>query len=127
MMHGDVRIACAAPFSCFQVQPLDRTVKVAIPIFNAAFPGCQAVFLFDNASNHSIYAADVRVENMNLHPGGKQGVLREGFMHHKGRPQPMSFPRNYYNLELAGKPKGIKRVLKERGLARKRFSVGVSN
>ena len=37
-------------------------------------------------------------------------------MHHKGRPQSMSFPPNYYNLELAGKPKGIKRVLKERGL-----------
>ena len=32
---------------------IDRTVKVAVPIFNAAFPDCQAVFLFDNASNHS--------------------------------------------------------------------------
>ena len=54
---------------------VDHTVKVAIPI-NAAFPGCQAVFLFDNASNYSIYAANaLRVENMNLHPGGKQGVL----------------------------------------------------
>ena len=28
----------------------------------------------------------------------------------------MSFPPNYHNLELAGKPKGIKRVLKVRGL-----------
>ena len=28
----------------------------------------------------------------------------------------MSFPLDYYNLELAGKPRGIKRVLKERGL-----------
>ena len=69
MLHDDTRIACAAPFSCFQVQPLDHTVKVAIQIFNAAFPGCQAVFLFDNASKHSTYAADaLRVENMNLHP-----------------------------------------------------------
>ena len=41
MIHDDGRIACArAPF---QVH---------------AFPGCQAVFLFDNASNQSIYAAD---------------------------------------------------------------------
>ena len=55
---------------------VDHTVKVAIPIYNTAFPGCQAVFLFDNASNYSIYAANaLRVENMNLHPGGKQGVL----------------------------------------------------
>ena len=37
-------------------------------------------------------------------------------MHHKGRPQSISFPPNYHNLELAGKPKGIKRVLKECGL-----------
>ena len=96
---------------------VDHTVKVAIPIFNAAFPGCQAIFAFDNASNHCSYATDaLRVENMNLNPGGKQGILREGFMHGKGLPQSMSFPRNYHNLELAGKPKGIKRVLKERGL-----------
>ena len=95
----------------------EEDVKVAVPIFNAAFPGCQAVFAFDNASNHCSYAADaLRVESMNLNPGGKQGMLREAFMHGKGRPQSMSFPQNYHNLELAGKPKGIKRVLKERGL-----------
>ena len=87
---------------------VNHTVKVAIPIFNAAFPGCQAVFLFDNASNHSTYAADaLRVGNTGLRPGGKQGVLREGFMHGKGLPQPMSFPLNYYNRELTGKPKGL--------------------
>ena len=53
---------------------------------------------------------------MNLHPGGRQGVLREAFMHGKGLPQSMSFAKNCSNRELAGKPKGIKRVLKERGL-----------
>ena len=92
-------------------------MEVATPIFNAAFPGCQAMFIFDNAFNHSSYAADaLRVENMNLHPEGKQSILREGFMDHKGRPQSMSFPPNYYNPELADKPKRIKHVLKERGL-----------
>jgi hypothetical protein len=96
---------------------VDHTVKVAIPIFHAAFPHCQAVFLFDNASNHSSYAADaLRVENMNLNPGGKQAWLRDGFIHEKGIPQPMTFPMDYYKRELAGKQKGIKRVLKERGL-----------
>ena len=34
-------------------------------------------------------------------------------MHHKGRPQSISFPPNYHSLELAGKLEGIKRVLKE--------------
>ena len=37
-------------------------------------------------------------------------------MHGNGQPQSMSFAKNYYSRELAGKPKGIKRVLKERGL-----------
>ena len=31
-------------------------------------------------------------------------------------PQSMSFPLDYYNRELAGKPKGMKCMLKERGL-----------
>ena len=96
---------------------VNHTTKVAIPIFNAIFPGCQAVFAFDNASNHCSYAADaLRVKNINLHPGGKQGVLREAFMYGKGLPQSMSFAKDYYNRELAGKLKGIKRVLKERRL-----------
>jgi len=96
---------------------VDHTLKVAIPIFNATFPGCQAIFLFDNASNHSSYAADaLRVDNMNLHPGGKQSWLRDGFIHEKGIPQSMRFPADYYDRNLAGKQKGIKRVLQERGL-----------
>ena len=37
-------------------------------------------------------------------------------MHGKGLPQSMSFTKDYYNRKLAGKPKGTKRVLKERGL-----------
>ena len=53
---------------------IDHTVKVAILIFNAAYPGCQAVFLFDNVLNHSTYAADALwVGNMNFHPGGNKG------------------------------------------------------
>ena len=62
---------------------IPRNLK--IPIFSATFPGCQAASTFDNASIHCSYAADaLRVENMNLHPGGKQGMLREAFMHGKG-------------------------------------------
>ena len=96
---------------------VNYTAKVAIPIFNATFPGCQTVFAFDNASNHCSYAADaLRVEKMNLHPGGKQGMLREALMHDKGLQQSISFALDYYNRELAGKPKGIIRVLKERVL-----------
>ena len=93
-----------------------HTVRVAIPIFNAVFSGGQAVFLFDCASNHSSHVADaLRVENMNLHPGGKQRMLREGLMHGKRLPQSM-VPLDYYNHELAGGPEGIKRVPEECGL-----------
>ena len=31
-----------------------QTTQVAIPIFNYVFPGCVAVFMFDNASNHCL-------------------------------------------------------------------------
>ena len=37
-------------------------------------------------------------------------------MHGKGLSQPMLFPPEYHNHELAGKPKGIGRALKERRL-----------
>ena len=37
---------------------VNLTMKVAIPIFNTALSGCQAVFAFDNASNQRPHAAD---------------------------------------------------------------------
>ena len=74
---------------------VNHAAKVTIPIFNAKFPGCQAVFAFDNTSNHCSYAADaLRVGNMNLHPGGKQGMLREALIHGKELPQSMSFTQD---------------------------------
>ena len=98
---------------CLQVMSLPAVTQS----LNSTFPGYQAVFSFDNSSNHLSYAADaLRVENTNPHPGGKQGMLREAFMHGKELPQSMSFAKGYYNRGLAGKPNGIKRVLKERGL-----------
>ena len=63
---------------------VDHAAGVAVPIFDAAFTGCQAVSAFDNASDHCSYAVDALRVNMSLRPGGKQGVLREGFMYGKG-------------------------------------------
>ena len=83
-------------------------VKAAIPIFNAVFPNCQAVFDFGSASNHSSRTSDaLRVEKMDLHPDGKQSVLWEAFMHCKRQLRSVSFPLDCQNLELAGKLKGI--------------------
>ena len=51
--------------------------------------------------------------NMNLGPGGKQAILREGFIHAKQRPQSMVFPENHIIPDLQGKGKGIRQVLIE--------------
>jgi hypothetical protein len=96
---------------------VDHAIQVAIPIFEVAFPGCIAVFAFDNASNHACFAPDaLRAEKLNKGPGGAQPIMRDGFIHQKDISQAMQFPENYHIRELAGKPKGLKQILKERGL-----------
>ncbi|KAG0639784.1 hypothetical protein HOY80DRAFT_1072166 [Tuber brumale] len=37
---------------------VNQVLQVAIPIFEWVFPGCQALFLFDNATSHSAFADD---------------------------------------------------------------------
>jgi hypothetical protein len=77
----------------------------------AVFPGYQALFLFDNARSHASYAEDaLLVRNMNLGPGGEQKHLRPGYMNgDKAQVQEM--------VDAKG-PKGIQKVLEERGLWR---------
>jgi hypothetical protein len=100
----------------------DHTIKIAIPIFREAFPGCIAVFAFDNASNHARFASDaLRVDKLNEGPGGAQHSLREGFIHHKGLPLVMQFPSTYHNFLLAGKQKRMKQILVERGLGNQEY------
>ena len=46
---------------------------LVIPLLEARWPGNQAVFIFDNATNHTAFALDaLRVANMNLSSGGNQ-------------------------------------------------------
>jgi hypothetical protein len=83
--------------------------EVTIPIFNLAFPGCRALFIFDNATLHCSYKDDaLRARNVNLYPGGKQALMRPGWDHRTGREQLMVLPD--------GQAKGAKRILEERGL-----------
>ncbi|RPB25935.1 hypothetical protein L211DRAFT_856557 [Terfezia boudieri ATCC MYA-4762] len=68
---------------------VEYVVNITIPIFERAYPGYQAIFLFDNTSNHAVFAPDALVViDMNLGPA------------------------------LCRKLKGIKQVLLERGLWR---------
>jgi hypothetical protein len=94
-----------------------HTVQIAIPIFQYAFPDCQALFAFDNASNHCCFAPDALIaSNINLHPGGKQPLMRDSFDHARGLPQSMRFPDTHHNYAVRGKAKGAEVILRERGL-----------
>lgn len=98
--------------------------KKAIGIFNKAFPGDVAVFAFDNSSGHACKGKDALVANrMNLRPGGKQLAMRNTKWG-DGIQQSMVFLDGDRDWDtgvlippgLVGKPKGMKRVLQERGL-----------
>ena len=82
-----------------------------IPIFEAIFPNCIALFAFDNSSNHAAYRSDALVvSKMNLKPGGKQPKMKDTVFGPDNKHQSMVNENN----EL----KGIKQVLIERGLWR---------
>ena len=58
---------------------VDHTIQIAIPTFELAFPGCEALFTFDNASNHCAFAADaLTAPRMNRNFDGQQPLLRPG-------------------------------------------------
>jgi hypothetical protein len=55
----------------------------AITIFETTYPNSQAIFVFDCSSTHGVYAKTaLRVQNMNLNPGGKQIILRDTITPH---------------------------------------------
>lgn len=98
--------------------------KKAINIFNKSHPDDIAVFAFDNSSGHACKAPDALVAaRMNLNPGGKKPTMHDTVMA-DGTPQSMVFKATDCQWEstvlvsddLVGRPKGMKRVLQERGL-----------
>ncbi|CAK5263642.1 unnamed protein product [Mycena citricolor] len=96
---------------------IKQIIEKIIPAFEAAHgPGHQMLFMIDNSQGHSAYAEDALVVNrMNLNPGGKQALMRPGWFIKDGRTvsQPMVFEPGHAS---AGKAKGMKAVLQERGL-----------
>jgi hypothetical protein len=89
-----------------------------IPAFEAAHgPRYQALFMVDNSQGHSAYSKDALLSScMNLHPGGKQARMRDGWFTQNGQKvvQLMIFPVDHH--EFPDQPKGMKQVLQERGL-----------
>jgi transposase len=109
---------------------LKQVLEKAIPIFEKQYPGHIAVFAFDNSSGHACKADNALVANrMNLGPGGKQPK-----MHNTILPQIQADDIEHVQCmvymhgdkiwetdtlipeSLVGQPKGLKRVLQERGL-----------
>ncbi|KIJ39315.1 hypothetical protein M422DRAFT_257928 [Sphaerobolus stellatus SS14] len=86
--------------------------------FEAAHgPGYQALVLIDNSQGHSAYAEDALLTSrMNMHPGGKQANLRDGWFMNNGQKliQKMNFPENH--PQYPSQTKGMQQVLMERGL-----------
>ena len=82
-------------------------VNKAIDIFEAKYPHAQALFIFDNAPSHTKMPDDaLNADGMNVKPGGKQPVMRATM--YGGKFQEMVLEN--------GTPKGLKKVLEERGV-----------
>ncbi len=91
-----------------------------IPEFERLHPGMQACILVDNSSGHCAFAEDaLMVSRMNFHPGGKQARMRDGWYMKDGKKvmQSMVFPEDH--PRYPDQPKGMRVVLKERGLFRR--------
>jgi len=60
-----------------------QVTEKALPIAQFLYPGYDLVFMFDNATSHSVYAEDaLRVANMCLGEGHRQSFLRPGWHQH---------------------------------------------
>ena len=104
---------------------VNQTMNIAVPIIQYTFPACQALFAFDNASNHCSFAENALVASkVNLNPGGQQPHMRDGFIHSKGLPQTMEFPLHHPDQALRGKQNGGEQILRQRNLWCERRSDG---
>lgn len=57
----------------------------ALPTVEALYPGCQAIFMFDNAKSHAIFAKEAfRVNQTSKGTGGTQLFIREGWYEREG-------------------------------------------
>ena len=100
-----------------------QVVNKALPITEALYPGYSLLFLFDNATSHSVYAQNaLRTTQMNKGVGGKQPWLCDGWFERDGVriTQPMSFQKADGILVQ----KRVQQVLEERNLwPRKGFNL----
>ena len=94
---------------------LEQLTQKAIPAFERSFPGCQALFAFDNAKSHQKYELDaLPTRNINLNPGGKNTIpMRDGWHFKEGNSGEI---QKKSMMLTDGRLKGLRIVLHERGL-----------
>ena len=91
----------------FNNEHLLEQVEKTIDIFERVHPQARGLFLFDNAPSHKKQADDaLNADRMNVHPGGMQPPMRD--TQWDGKVQRLVFDD--------GTPKGMKEILKERGV-----------
>ncbi|KAF9479683.1 hypothetical protein BDN70DRAFT_982834 [Pholiota conissans] len=81
-----------------------------IPTFERMH-GYQALIMVDNSQGHSAYSKDALVASrMNLRPGGKQAIMRNGwfFRDRTKIPQEMNFPSDH--AQFPNQPKGMRQL-----------------
>ena len=87
-----------------------KQMKMAVKIAEVKYPksdGWRHAWIFDHSSCHGAMAKDsLDVSKMNVGPGGKQRVMRDGFW--DGKP---------FHMNRNSVPKGLKAVLEERGVS----------
>ena len=91
---------------------IDQVKRKALPIFKILHPDCDALFLFDNSQNHRALPPDaLRASLLNLSDGGKNvKPQRPGWYFQNGQ----KVAHHMQNPD--GVQKGIRTILKERGL-----------
>jgi hypothetical protein len=97
---------------------LEQIENKALPIAKAVYPGYQFLFLFDNATSHSVCADDALcVSEINKGEGGQQPILRDGWYKDGDTliRQEMFYTITNPATGIVEKvPKGIQRILEER-------------
>lgn len=92
-----------------------KQMDEAILVFEEAYPGHKALFIFDQSSNHAAMGDDsLQAFTMNLSNGGKQRrqrntIIPDNNPHPAYRNQPQSMTTE------SGEAKGLKQTLEERG------------
>jgi hypothetical protein len=96
-------------------QLIEQVKNKAIPVFEEAHPGCQALFIFDQSSAHAALPPDaLKAFEMNKSNGGAQRRQKDTVIPHSN-PFPEYCGRAQKMTTENGKQKGLQQTLEERG------------